>query len=276
MDEKIRKRFIELKITGQRSVMNQKNNERDSQLIDYLKAIIENKEVTEFEDIGFCYWNISDNYALIKDGYSLMSNHRLFYEHIKSGKRCYLWWLVCDATQRLTLEKDGYSDFWWDLYRVAVEQNLDCTNFFVEFNAHRTALYKNPILTQTQHNLEYAKSNFEKFLQKMKDTPEYQFYKVIYFSLVSRFFSVNKSELKILCDELFSGLSYPQTSSDFLVGEWKSFITPLNTHKRSVIALNSAINAFIYDGDLKTAKEIYTRARNMGLPQNYYIETRLK
>lgn len=275
MDEQIRKIFIELKVTGQRSDMTPEVKEKDLQLIHYLKSVVENNEVTEFEDIGFCYWNISDNYALIKNGYALMRNHQTFYEYIKSKNCRYLYWLVCDATQRLTLEKDGYSDFWWTLYQEATKQNLDCDNCFVEFNAHRAALYKNPLLSHTLYNLEYAKSNFEKFLQKVINTPEYLLYKVIYLSLVSRFSTFDKIELKSLCDNLFNGLSYPKTTNRFLIGEWRSFVTPFDMQKQSVVGITSAINAFIYSGELQIAKEIYTKACKIGLPKNHYIETRL-
>lgn len=253
-----------------------RKDEKDLQLIHYLKSVIENNEVTEFEDIGFCYWNISDNYALIKNGYALMCNHKTFYERIKSENCYYLYWTVCDATQRLTLEKDGYSDFWWTLYREAIEQNLDSDNHFAEFNAHRAALYTNRILTHTPNNFKYAKSNFEKFLQKTKNSPEYQFYKIIYLSLVSRFSSFDGIELKNLCENLFNGLSHTETTNNFLIGEWQNFITPFNIHKQSVVGINSAINCFIYNGEFQTAKEIYAAACDIGLPRNSYIETRLK
>lgn len=122
MDEQIRRKFVDLKVTGQRfAISPEEKREKDLSLISYLNSIIENEIVTEFQDIGFCYWNISDNYALLKDGHSLFDNHRKFCEHIKNQDDEYLYWLVCDATQRLTLEKDGYSSFWWDLYRKAAE-----------------------------------------------------------------------------------------------------------------------------------------------------------
>lgn len=108
MDKQIRKHFIELKVTGQRFAKTSEVRDKDLQLIDYLKSVVDNNIVTEFEDLGFCYWNISDNYALIKDGYALMCNHQTFYEHIQSENCRYLYWLVCDASQRLTLEKTGY------------------------------------------------------------------------------------------------------------------------------------------------------------------------
>lgn len=141
MKEQIRETFIELKVVGQRCAMNlEEKREKDRKLIQYLKSLIENEVVTDFEDIGFCYWNISDNYAMIRDGHAEMLNHKNFYSHVHKIDPCYLFWLICDATQRLTLEKDGYSDFWWALYKEALEQNRDGDQYFAEFNAHRAAV----------------------------------------------------------------------------------------------------------------------------------------
>ena len=277
MNNQIKNRFTELKVIGQRCTMTpEETKEKDLLLIHYLKSVVEDKEVTEFEDVGFCYWNISDNYALLKDGDSLMRNHRVFYEHIKTGKPYYLYWLVCDATQRLTLEKDGYSDYWWDLYRKAIEENDNSSILFAQFNAHRAALYINPIFPHTQYNLAYAMSSFETFLQKAKTAPEYPFYNIMYLSLISRFAAFDKLELRRLCEGLFAGLSLPKITNTYLVGEWNSFVTPFDIHEQSIVGIISALNAFIYSNELKIAKEIYNNARNMGLPRNSYIETRLQ
>ncbi len=276
MNNQIRNRFTELKVIGQRCTMTpEETREKDLLLIHYLESVIDNNEVTEFEDVGFCYWNISDNYALMRDGSALMRNHQVFYEHIKNGKPHYLYWLVCDATQRLTLEKDGYSDYWWGLYQNAIEENDNNGIHFAQFHVHRAALYQNPILPHTKCNLAYAISSFEKFLQKAKTTPEYPFYKVMYLSLISRFSVFDKLELRRLCEDLFAGLSEPKITNNYLVGEWKSFITPFNTHEQSVVGINSAVNAFIYDSELEIAKEVYHNACDLGLPRNSYIEMRL-
>ena len=249
MDEQIRRKFVDLKVTGQRfAISPEEKREKDLSLISYLNSIIENEIVTEFQDIGFCYWNISDNYALLKDGHSLFDNHRKFCEHIKNQDNEYLYWLVCDATQRLTLEKDGYSSFWWDLYRKAVEQN----------------------------NFHCAKLNFEKLLSKTDSTSEYSFYKTIYLSLISRFSTVDSKKICELSRTLFEYLSFSQISNDFLVGEWKSFITPFDKRKQGVVGITSAINALIYCDNVKEAKDLYLDACNVGLPKNKYIEARLK
>ena len=134
MNNQIRERFLELKVTGQRFTMDpQEKMSKDLQLIHYLKSVIENEEVAEFEDVGFCYWNLSDNYAMTKDGCALKRNHHVFYERIKAENDRYLYWLVCDATQRLTLEIDGYSDFWWTIYREATAHDRGTESYFAEF-----------------------------------------------------------------------------------------------------------------------------------------------
>lgn len=277
MNNEIRKTFLELKVTGQRyAISPEEKREKDLSLITYLNSLIENKIVSDFEDIGFCYWNISDNYALLKNGLSLCDNHKKFYEHIRNENTSYLYWLVCDATQRLTLEKYGYCDFWWNLYREAVEQNKDNKDYFAEFNAHRAAFYTNNHLTIPQDDFNCAKLNFEKLLSKTESTAEYNFYKIIYFSLVSKFSAVDNSELCHLSRGLLEYLSFPQTQNDFLVGEWKSFVTPFDKRKQGVVGITSAINALIYCNYVKEAKELYVDACNVGLPKNHYIDTRLK
>ncbi len=278
MNNEIRKTFLELKVTGQRFALSaEEKREIDVLLISYLNSLIEKEVVTETQDIGFCYWNISDNYALLKDGFSLYNNHKKFYEHIKNQESTYLYWLICDATQRLTLEKDGYGGFWWELYRNAIEQNSDNKHYFAEFNAHRAALYTNNNLEISQNNLIFAKSMCEKFLEKTKSSSEYIFYRIIYLSLISKFSNTNCiSELCKLSEMLFEYLKYPKTENDFLVGEWKSFITPFDKRKQGVVGVTSAINALIYCNNAKEAKDLYFAACNVGLPKNNYIDARLK
>ena len=276
MNNEIRNGFLKLKITGQRSAISiQDKRENDLKLIAYLKYLIENNVVVDFEDIGFCFWNISDNYAFLRDGYSLYENHKQFYEHIINNDSCYLFWLVCDATQRLALEKDGYYNFWWDLYREAVEQNSNNKLYFAEFSIHRAAFYSNKNFTFSKENINYVKRNFENFIAKTESTPENIFYKTMYSSLAARFSQIDSNEIFSLSNTLLKYLSLPQASSEYLCGEWKSFTTPFDRRRQAVVGINSAVNALIDCNDKKMAKDLYFEACNMGLHQNSYIEKRL-
>ena len=276
MNPQIKERFRELKITGQRGTLSiEEKKSKDLELIKYLEDIVANEEVTDFEDIGFCYWNISDNYALLRDGHALRKNHQTFYEHIMSYDASYLYWLVCDATQRLTLEADGYTDWWWSLYREAVFYNEEKNHSFAEFCAHRTALYKNPVLPTEQRHVAFAMESFRAFLEKAKDSPEYPFYRLLYLTSAVKYVPVDKKEMEALSKELLPGLPSTDVSRDFSVGEWKSFTTPFGKRKRAVVGITSAVNALIDAGELKEAKELYQVVCENGLPENNYIEKRL-
>ncbi len=276
MNLQIKERFLELKLIGQRAtVFREEKKRKDLALIVYLNSVIANREVTGFEDIGFCYWNISDNYALLRDGHALRKNHQAFYEHIMSKDAGYLYWLVCDATQRLTLEKDGYSDWWWSLYREAVSCNSEKTSLFAEFCAHRAALYKNPILIPDKEHISFVTESYEAFLENAKGTSEYPFYRLLFLTSVSNYTSVDKREIEVLSKELLPNLLYTDEPRDFLVGEWKNFTTPFGKRKCAVVGITSVVNALIDMGEKGDAGELYYVAGENGLPKNAYIEKRL-
>jgi hypothetical protein len=276
MNSQIKNRFLELKVVGQRCAISPEyKQKRDMQLIEYLKHVLEHNEVVEFEDVGFCYWNISDNYALQRDGHSQYKNHVNFYEHVKNHEPVYLFWTVCDATQRLTLEKDRYGDFWWSLYREAVQQNSDNRCFFPEFSAHRAALTSVPDLPHTNEHLAFARSAYEQFLRRAEGSEAYTFYLTIYLSLTAQVAPYDQSEQEHLCAELLDGLSAPDIERNVLVGEWSDITTHFCKRKRAAIGLNSVINALINCGELQPARELYLSARDKGLAKNYYIESRL-
>ena len=184
----------------------------------------------------------------------------------------YLYWLVCDATQRLTLEKDGYSDWWWSVYREAVSCNSEDIGLFAKFCAHRAALYRNPMLPAEQNHIAFAMESYKAFLEKAKDTSEYPFYRMIYLTLASKYSSIDIREIEALSKDLLPNLLYADESSDFLVGEWGSFTTPFGKRKCAVVGITSAVNALIDTGESEHAKELYSLACENGLPKNAYIE----
>lgn len=240
----------------------------------YLYRVVQENLAIDFEDVGFCYWHISDNFALLRDSRSLYSNHCAFAEYISAEGGCYLYWPVSDATQRLTLEIGGYTEFWWELYSNAVLNNVHREFVFAEFCAHRAALYVNPLLPHTRNNLSFAIKNFKSFLDRTKDKPEYQFYMTIYLSLASRFSPVNYSEILSQGKSLLKGL-HNKSDDKTVPGEWDSFTVPFSEYKQSVVGINAAINALLYGEEFKMAKELYNSAIEFGMSKNRYIEGKL-
>lgn len=251
-----------------------KNPEDRYALIAFLQSLIDDGGADTFEDVGLCYWNLSDQYALLRDGDSVLRNHRRFYEHVKQGDAPYLYWLVCDATQRLTLEKDGHGDAWWSWYREVVTANK-AQGSAMEFQVHRAALYKSPVSELSADRFCFVKKNFETFLSKTKDQEENPFYYAVYRSLLARYETVEEAELCRLGRELLMGLAAEKSISPYLIGEWGSFVTPFSARKRAEVGLNAVINALIDTLRLQSAKGLYTNAVSAGLPQNTYIEKRL-
>lgn len=243
-------------------------------LIAYLRSLIANGEVSAFEDVGFSFWNISDQYALLRDGQHQAQNHRRFYEHVSQGGDRYLYWLVNDATQKLTLEKDGYGDLWWEYYCEAVERNA-VNGLPIECGVHRAALYKNPLLPMDERRVLFAKQRFEDFLSRAKETTEYDFYCALYLSSVAPYETVEETALMGAGQSLLGDLSAEKRPNDFLIGEWRKFTTPMDRRRRAEVGIYAAVNALLYAKHTECAERLYAEAVSLGLPKNHYIEKRL-
>ena len=269
MTQEMREKFVLL--DGQSRT---KNPQARYALITFLQSSINCGDAETFEDVGFCYWNISDQYALLWDGYTQSENHRRFYEHVSQGDDVHLYWLVNDATQKLTLEKDGYDDLWWGYYHEAVQRNT-VKGLPIECGVHRAALYKHPLITSDTQRVLFAKERFEDFLSHTKETPEYDFYFAMYLSSVAQYESVQESALTGVGLSLLGGLVVEKSQNNFLIGEWRKFTTLLDSRRRAEVGLYAVINALIYAKQAGSAKRLYSEALSLGLPKNLYIEKRL-
>ncbi len=272
--ENFKRRFKELKIIGDRSKMPKDTKQKnDIMLIQYLKDAIKNKSVTDFEDIGFCYFNISDNYGLLKDGYKLCENHKCFNDFLTQRNTEYLFWLCCDATQRFTLEKDGYSEFWWNIYKNAVEQNKD-KNTVAEFYVHRAALSESPIMPHNRENLEYTINAINRFLEKQRHCNDYDFYKD-FFCVMQSLFTKGTAGIVEICIPYLSKLKLIETQNKFLCGEWQGFAQPICENRQANLIVNTAINSLAYRNEKTEAKKLYELALQYGMQKNSYIERRI-
>ena len=243
-------------------------------LIAYLRSLIANGEVGAFEDVGFCFWNISDQYALLRDGDNQAKNHRRFYEHVSQGDDRYLYWLVNDATQKLTLEKDGYGDVWWEYYYEAVQRN-ETKGLPSECGVHRAALYRNPLLPVDDRRVLFVKQRFEDFLSHTQGTEEYAFYYAMYLSSVAQYEAVEETILMDVGQSLLGDLSAERIPNDFLIGEWSKFATSYDRRRRAEVGIYAVVNALIDTKHTECAKVLYTEAVSLGLPKSMYIEKRL-
>ncbi len=273
MTEEIKKRFTELKVVGERSAMSaEEKAQKDKMLIEFLENIIMSDKTTSFEDIGFYYWNISDNYAFLRDGNRLYLNHSKFRDYLSYGKKEYLYWLCTDATQRFTLEKSGYADFWWDLYREALNGGFSGAEFY----AHRTALAINPLLPHTAKNADCALNAVDSFLKRKAEDKAFDFYNALFY--------IQKSRLTNKFDNIVD-MSLPfadkfDTESDitnnaFLIGEWGSFTAPVEEKQQATLVINTAVNTLIWAERKSEAKELYELSVSHGMSENQYIRKRL-
>ncbi len=274
MEQHIIHTFQALKVVGDRSKVDQHTKQcKDSALIDFLQETIKAQRVTAFEDIGFCYWNISDNYAFLRNGQGLYNNHSAFFDFIATGESKYLYWLVNDATQRFTLETNGCSSFWWELYRYAIQQNRE-TCCPAAFSAHRTALSIHPVIPHHPDNLHFTLSAAESFLNQHKTHKDFLFYSAMLHILISRH-TGDAKDIVNLSTPFLSKLSLQDQTNPFLPGEWGRFACATPERQQACLVMNAAINCLIYAGQTESAKELYESALSHGLSKNRYIETRL-
>lgn len=269
MTQEMREKFVRLDEQSRT-----KNPQARYALIAFLQSSIDCGDAATFEDVGFCYWNISDQYALLRDGHRQCENHRRFYEHVSRGDDRYLYWLVNDATQKLTLEKDGYGDLWWWYYCEAVERNAT-KGLPIECGVHRAALYRNLLLPVDERRVSFAKERFENFLSHTKEKAEYDFYSAMYLSSVAQYEAVEKTILIDVGRSLLGDLSAERIPNDFLIGEWSKFATSYDRRRRAEVGIYAVVNALIDTKNTECAKVLYTEAVSLGLPKNLYIEKRL-
>ncbi len=273
----IKTKFNELKLCGQRCDLSPEiKRSVDQQCLDFLQGLLQSGILTDAEDIGFCYWNISDNYAFLRNGDALLHNHAAFHRHLQTMSPPYLYWTVCDATQKNALENAGHAEFWWDLYREANEQNTDISACeVIAFAAHRAAMHPNPN-NRTDHRIKYAHEAFTTFLAQTAESENFAHYSLIYHALCLHTFGECDADLASLCAHFYPKLALPRLESDFLCGEWQSFIQAnSDVCRQARVSICAAVNALIDVGRSSDADKIYQTAKNCGLPHNKYIERRL-
>lgn len=244
-------------------------------IIEYLSSILSTNSADNLL-AGFCYWNISDSYAMQRKSEEQYANHLDFCKLLETMDSKYKFWAVCDATQRFTLELGGFGDFWWELYAKAIDLNSETTDIErIVFDTHVAAISINPKVDTPKSRLYLAKDNFEKFVKYSANPENEAFYKLVYSSLVLKSFGDEEYDVLNLCHQVMPFLKENTPGNEYAVGEWERLNAPRSRQNMAQVGINRAINAFIDVGKKAGAKELYNEALKNGLNRNTYIEKRL-
>lgn len=274
-----RDKITEVCLYGQRTKYGgDEKRKADEKRLDFFKDALESGEFTDKEDIAFLLWNITDTYALLRDGEKLYENHLRFSKHLETMPAPYLYWCVCDASQKFTLQLGGYNDFWYGLYKNACGRNRTVTeeNECIAFEAHRAALGRIPALECGGENLGCARAEFEHFLRQTENSAQYDFYKMIFKTCMIKVFGERYADLDSDCKKFFGGLSAREEKPEYVFGEWCRLNGMRSERSRSAVAVTAAVNAMIDCGyDTDKVRSLYNEALENGLPHNTYIEKRI-
>jgi tetratricopeptide (TPR) repeat protein len=115
------------------------NQDAKQAIIDLLAPLVHSRDDLSLNDKGWSFWNICDNYAMLRKPREQHAVQAEFYEWSKSSlPPLRQHWVVTDATQAMTLIDGGYLDFWWSCYQSANESAPRLLeNRTVRFEAHR-------------------------------------------------------------------------------------------------------------------------------------------
>lgn len=277
LDRVIRAEYQKCKCTGERNIISGTEKETsDLAVIEYMRYLLDNRMVYEFEDVCFCFWNISDCRAMRRNSEQEYQNHLEFSSFLSKGSDKYKFWTVCDTTQRFTLISGGYGNFWHELYREAAENTkISDENYRIAYEAHRAAMAVHPSLDIPKEHLCYADRKFSEFLESNKDREEYDFFRLIYLSAGMKAFKKTDMDIEGMCSGFYKYLAEKDTPCQYLPGEWGQLNFLRSENNRAKVGIAAAVNALIDTGEIGRAKELYQTAKGYGLPENAYINRRI-
>lgn len=277
LNSEIRAEFNRRLCCGERNTKSgAEKNFKDKAVIDYMRYLLNSNAVCDFEDIGFCYWNISDCYAKLRDSEQEYENHRKFADFLSNGDFKYSFWSVCDTTQRFTLILGGYGEFWQKLYQNAAEKTpVTDENYRIAYEAHRAAMSVHPALDISDDFTKYADTMFRNFLDSNREREECGFYRLIYLSSAMKAFGKADTDIEALCSEFYRYLGCENSESEFVTGEWGFLNRERSERNRAVVGITAAVNALIDIGEIQRGRELYGEALRYGLSENAYIRKRI-
>lgn len=245
----------------------------NSVLINYLKSLL--KVSDDLFLTGFCYWNISDLYAVMRMPDEVYRNHLDFYEFLNSQPKKYKLWCVCDCSQKFTLQFGGYGDFWWELYSGISGFDDIADIEHILFECHRTAFSYTSKCPVKRETVLAAYDIFSRFLTLCAGSDDLQFYRIIFAALCLKNKIDSGIDIYSLSESFLPLLRSPKQPLKYAYGEWQALNAERSDVNKARVGLNAAVNAFIHIGETNKASKLYKTAVEYGLPTNDYIDSRL-
>lgn len=256
------------------------------EIIEILQKFLNNENTNSIMDRGWAYWNISDNYALLRMADEEFKNHMKFVDFInKELPKEMLYWSVSDATQKLTLIKGGYGEFWYDLYvtacNTAPKTNENCG---IRLESHRAAIseigpqYGRPNI----ENSEFALNNIKNLINENPLDSNIRFYTITYYSLsliVNSYLKRSQAETIDKAMESFNALIpylEKDVSSNEIIGTWEQLNSKRPLNIQAKVGMNNLICHLINISQYQMALECYKIFEEKGIPTNAYFKNRIE
>lgn len=176
------------------------NSKKESyrQIIALLNPILLSNDFTTEQKV-FAYWNISDNYALLRDYENTYQNHLEFEDYLKDKNENYKLMLICDATQKLSIISGGYEKYWNALYFDTINKcKITSENYIIYFQVLRTALYFRDNISDYKSIGKHALNKMVEFLKIYNNDSQYLWFEMTYFDCLIKYnaqFSIKQESI---------------------------------------------------------------------------------
>lgn len=261
----------------------QSNGQKES-VVNLLKKSLMTEDYTD-EDRCWAYWNISDNLAMLRWADDEYKNHKLFEKQILSMDPKYIHWLVSDATQKLTLIKGGYEEYWNELYLHAcneTEKSVD--NQRIRFESHR-ATVATPAAEKYSFDKDVsllALDNIKKMLVEFAENEDYLFYKLTYYTLkigLNSLLNMTSDETieksLPLVNHLLPNLKSVHDESKFLLGSWQDFNARRSKYNQAEAGIGNYIIQLINASRYQKALECYQLIKPYDITYGSYFDKKI-
>lgn len=192
-------------ITEYNKVARIKTQKSQQQVIDLLEEFLVKEKDIPVELAVWGYWNISDNYALLRDNNKTYENHLKFEKYLADKNPKYLLMLICDTTQRLSINASGHSEYWNKLYyKIMNSAKVTSDNYNIYFQVLRTAIVEHEFNSNNEEIKIDAIKKMESMLTIIENFPDKFRMKLLYCSLKIKYNYFHNYEDENILKESFA------------------------------------------------------------------------